>query len=107
MKCKVTRKLRPVRLTDPGAAQRNTISENVHRLKERLLNEQLHQVSDPELRRGLELAANESTALAWNTAYPLLLLPELMAERRRFTEVRHSRQTGIRERSRPKLSIAA
>jgi hypothetical protein len=96
-----------VRATDTNAAQRPTLVESVNQLKDRLLKERLNQVSDEELQRDLQLAANESAALAWATAYPMLVLPELMAERSQVTEIRHSRQARIRERSRSKLSFAA
>jgi hypothetical protein len=92
---------------DSGSTQGRLLLKTMNCLKDRLLGERLRQVSDPELRRGLELAANESAALAYSTAYPLLLLPELMAERSQVTEVRHSRQICIRERSRSKLPFAA
>ena len=107
MKPKAKATTKPLHAMDAVAAQQPALFETMNQLKERLLKEHLIQVADPELSRYLKLAANESTALAWNTAYPLLVLPELMAERGRFTEIRHSRQTGIRERTRSKLSIAA
>jgi hypothetical protein len=89
------------------AGRESGLSKALNQLKERLLDERLMGVSDPELRRSLFLAANESVALAWTTAYPLLMLPELMAEYGRVTETRHDRQNCIRERSRSKLSAAA
>ncbi len=100
MKCKL-------RGSANKAGREPNVSKALHQLKERLLDERLAEVSDPELRRSLFLAANESVALAWTTAYPLLVLPELMAEHGRVTEKRHDRQNCIRERSRSKLSAAA
>ncbi|HKX61086.1 MAG TPA: hypothetical protein VJS65_04570 [Verrucomicrobiae bacterium] len=97
MKWKVKRPNK--RDSQPGVARLSGLSGDVNLLKERLLDERLRAVLDPELRRSLQLAANESAALAWTTAYPLLVLPELMAERGQATETRHNRQNCIRKRN--------
>jgi len=93
--------------SQPGLARLSGLSGDVNLLKERLLDEHLRAISDPELRRSLHLAANESAALAWTTAYPLLVLPELMAERSQATETRHDRQNCIRKRNCSKYPAAA
>src|SRR5215216_3876154 len=76
-------------------------------LKEKLLEERMKCVDDPILRRCLTLAASEAMALAWTTAYPLLMLPELLAEGCRLAQLRFDRQNGIRQRSRSCLHMAA
>lgn len=72
----------------------------VELLKRKILQDRLENVADPELKRGLLTAGNESVALASLTPYPLLLLPELMNETFRTMEARVKRQQFIRERTR-------
>jgi len=51
------------------------------RLKSRLLKPVLDHATDPALRRQLRLAANEASAVAWTTPFPLLVLPVLLEEK--------------------------
>ena len=95
------------RVSQPRAARLSGLSGDINLLKQRLLDDRLRAISDPELRRSLHLAANESAALAWTTAYPLLVLPELMAERSQATETRYDRQNCIRKRICSKYAAAA
>ena len=76
-------------------------------LKARLLDEQLAAAKEPELRRRLRLAAEESASLAWTTPIPLLALPELLAEKAREALRQFERQRCIQERSQPTVSLAA
>ncbi|MBE0542337.1 MAG: hypothetical protein IH623_13200 [Verrucomicrobia bacterium] len=73
-------------------------------LKNRLLRERLARTSQPALNVPLRRAANDAAALAWVTAYPLLVFPVLFEEQA-LTAVRHARlQEGVRERSRELLA---
>lgn len=72
----------------------------------RLLDEQLNEIQDAALRERLRRAAAESASIAWSTAYPLLTLPELFAEKEREARLQHERQLAIQRRSRPALSNA-
>jgi hypothetical protein len=101
------------RLRDVSAKQaerpglRVTESECVELLKQRLLRDRLASVADPELRRWLVLAAEDSAAVAWTTPFPLLVLPELIEERARAAQVRVERQRNILQRGRPQRTLAA
>ena len=74
-------------------------AEEFEQLKRKLLRERLAVESDAEIRRWLEHAADESAALAWTTAYPMLVWPELLEEASRAVGVRAERQRRIRARS--------
>ena len=50
-------------------------------LKERLLRERLEQMDDPGANNQIRRAANEATALALGTCYPLLVFPNLFEEK--------------------------
>jgi hypothetical protein len=54
-------------------------------LKSRLLGEKLEDLADPQLNSHVRRAANEAAALAWITAYPLLVFPGLFDEKTRAT----------------------
>jgi hypothetical protein len=60
---------------------RANLETEFERLKARLLTEQLDLVENPELNAPIRRAANEAAALAWVTFYPLLVFPELFAEK--------------------------
>ena len=62
----------PYRLTEEGRFEQ---------LKSRLLLEKLDELEEPEFNSRLRRAANEAAALAWVTAYPLLVFPSLFEER--------------------------
>jgi hypothetical protein len=62
----------PYRLTEEGRFEQ---------LKSRLLLEKLEELEEPEFNSRLRRAANEAAALAWVTAYPLLVFPALFEER--------------------------
>ena len=50
-------------------------------LKNRLLLERLEELNNPQLNSQLRRAANEASALAWVTAYPVLVFPTLFEEK--------------------------
>lgn len=60
---------------------RANLETEFERLKTRLLAEQLDLVGNPGLNAPIRRAANEAAALAWVTFYPLLVFPELFAEK--------------------------
>ncbi len=74
-------------------------ADDFEQLKQKLLREQLAAESDAETRRWLQHAADESAAVAWTTAYPLLVWPELLEEASRAVRIRAERQRRIRARN--------
>lgn len=60
---------------------RANLETEFERLKARLLAEQLDLAENPELNAPIRRAANEAAALAWVTFQPLLVFPELFAEK--------------------------
>jgi hypothetical protein len=85
----------------PAAPFRGTDETPLERLKHRLLGELLRDAEAPTLFAPLRRAANEATALAETTAYPLLVLPALLEEKARTAR----RQALYPQRNR--LSVAA
>ena len=75
------------------------------RLKARLLAERLEEAWEPELTSFLRRAANDAAALAWVTAYPLLVFPTLFAEFADSAVLRAERQEEVRQRSRELLAV--
>jgi len=57
------------------------LETQLERLKDQLLQESLRRLETPELSGPLRRAGNEAAALAWTTAYPLLVFPELFQEK--------------------------
>jgi len=76
-------------------------------LKRRLLDEQLAAVTDVELMRRLQRAADDSTSLAWATPFPLLALPELLAEKAREAHRQFERQRAILSGRVPSVTMLA
>jgi hypothetical protein len=70
-------------------------------LKSQLLTDQLMSVENPELRRRLSRAADDSASLAWATSVPLLALPELLAEKAQDALLQFERQQRIKGLTRP------
>ena len=68
-------------------------------LKQRLLLETARARSDSATWSCLQGAAEEAASLAWTTPFPLLVLPELFAEKATAACVRSQRQRDIRQRS--------
>jgi len=73
-------------------------------LKKRLLQERLARTRTPGLNDPLRRAANEAAALAWVTAYPILMFPVLFDEKARAALLQARRQDCVRERSRELLA---
>ena len=73
-----------------AAPSRGPLEIELDRLKDRLLQGLLSETEDSRLRPLLRQAATEASALAWTTAYPLLVLPSLLEEKaegaRRYAE---------------------
>ena len=65
----------------PPAPFRAFQETKFEQLKSSLLREALTMTSDNRLNSRLRGAANEAAALAWATAYPLLVFPVLFAEK--------------------------
>jgi len=81
------------------------LESEFERLKSRLLAETLDEAEQPELNVPLRRAANEAAALAWVTFYPLLVFPELFAEKSR-TALRQARRQARVYASSPELVAA-
>lgn len=77
------------------------------RLKHRLTLDWLGRNPDPVRNAVIRQAANEATSMVWTTAHPLLLLPELMAEKVRAALAHQTRQETIRHKSRDLMARAA
>jgi len=75
----------------------------LERLKTQLLAEQLGEAWDSRIRKSLQRAANDAAALAWVTAYPLLVFPVLFEEQVERELRRTLRQHQVRARSRELL----
>jgi hypothetical protein len=74
----------------------------LEQLKKRLLAEVLSDSPAPLPRAAIRRAANEATALAWLTPYPLLFLPGLLQEKAQTAVAQARRQQWVRAQS-PKL----
>ena len=79
---------------------RATETNELERLKLRLLREKLADETNGELTVPLRRAANEAAALAWVTTHPLLVFPALFEEKARITRRQFERQLVVRARSR-------
>ena len=93
---------RPAR-TGHANHQLNTLES----LKSRLMHELLSGETNAELVRRLQRAADESASLAWASPFPLLTLPELLAEKVREAQCQFERQRTIHSRGRNVLQLAA
>jgi hypothetical protein len=93
--------LRPA-LAMPLRAEQET---ELERLKSRLLEVRLARAKAPGLNLALRRAANDAAALAWVTAYPLLVFPVLFDEKARTALLQAQRQDCVRERSRELLAV--
>ena len=74
-------------------------SDALEELKQRLLQETTIARSDPATLSCLRRAAEEAASVAWTTPFPLLVLPELFAEKAAEACIRSQRQRDIRLRS--------
>jgi hypothetical protein len=73
------------------------------RLKNKMLNRQLAEITSPEMNPALRRAANDAAALAWTTIYPLLVFPALFDEIASLALRQTRRQAQVREISRELL----
>src|SRR5689334_11439096 len=90
------------------AWSRNALDSNLlDNLKADFRRQHIAGTNDPELQQHLHRAMAESVSIAWTTPFPLLFLPELLAEKGRQATAQFERQRAIRARSQPKLSFAA
>ena len=83
----------------PLLPYRDVQETRFERLKARLLRERLDGTWEPEFNAWLRRAANEASALAWTTAYPLLVFPALFEEKVREATHRVRRQRSVYQRS--------
>src|SRR5262245_58748094 len=90
----------------PAAPFRALHEDELERLKGRLLRLRLNENGVPELHVRLRRAANEAAALAWASSFPLLVFPELFAEKAGVALKQAQRQASVRERSREILLAA-
>ena len=77
------------------------------KLKYRLLRRLLDDAVQPDLNAPLRRAANDAAALAWTTAFPLLVFPALLEEKAKRAEAQLKKQNQIRLRSEAILVEAA
>jgi len=101
------RKARTVRLSwrnrfdlpsAPAAPYRGLLDTDLEHLKSTLLKELLTSASEPEFHAPLRRAVNDAAAIAWTTAYPLLVLPELVREKAENARSYVRRQAAFRQR---------
>jgi hypothetical protein len=64
-------------------------------LKKRLVSERLSAGTEPGVERMARLAATEAEALAWQTPYPLLVLPALLDEKLDYVSRYAERQQNL------------
>jgi hypothetical protein len=88
----------------PAAVLRAAQEDELERLKNRLLGELLAATGQRETSAPLRQAANEAAALAWVTAFPLLVFPALFEEKAHTARLQAQRQVCVRERSRELLA---
>ena len=93
-----------VRLGPPAPFRARQEAE-LERLKARLLAEQLAACWVPQLGDRLGQAANDAAALAWVSAYPLLVFPVLFEEKAAAALLQAERQERIRLSSRELLAV--
>jgi hypothetical protein len=89
----------------PPAPFRAVQESGFERLKSRLVRERLAEIWEPELSSQVRRAANEAAALAWVTAYPLLVFPMLFEEKAEASLFVADRQKQVRETTRELLAV--
>ncbi len=82
----------------PGVSRAETRAR-LEALKERLLRRYLEDPRTGDLAERLRWAAADAASLAWATAFPLLVLPELVEEKLEAARRQAARQERIRRRS--------
>lgn len=76
-------------------------------LKRRLLKEALGATPEPALLVPVRRAANEAAALAWLEPFPLLVFPQLFAEKVLVADNRARQQSRIRRRTARLMEVFA
>ncbi len=89
----------------PPAPFRALQETELERLKNRLLLRYFKELTESRYNGDVRCAANEAMALAWVTAYPLLLFPGLFEEKAGVALVRAKRQESVRRRSLELLTV--
>lgn len=89
----------------PAAPFRATQETDLERLKLGLLQAYLSKTPRPAFNAYVRRAANEAAALAWMTAYPLLLFPVLFEEKAAGALVQAEKQESVRRRSLRLLAV--
>jgi hypothetical protein len=89
----------------PPAPFRATRENELERLKARLLASLLTDLGNPRHNVYARRAANEASALAWVTPYPLLVFPALFEEKLTLALLQAERQKAIRQRSLELLAV--
>jgi hypothetical protein len=89
----------------PATPFRAVQEDRLEKLKARLLAERLAETWEPEANSQVRRAANEATALAWLTQYPLLVFPVLFDEKAEAAARVAARQRDVRQRSRTLLAL--
>ncbi len=84
---------------ESGVAFRRTQEQPLEVLKNRLLREALGNLQEAGLLALTRRAANEAAALAWLETEPLLVFPELFAEKLEYARGQARRQFRIRVRT--------
>jgi hypothetical protein len=79
----------------PAAPSRGPVEIELDRLKDGLLQRLLEETEDSRLKPLFRRAATEASALAWTTAYPLLVLPMLLEEKAEAARFYAERQARI------------
>jgi hypothetical protein len=88
----------------PSPPLRAKQDAELERLKHQLLEERRGEAWDSRLRGALRRASNDAAALAWVTAYPLLVFPLLFEEKAEVALHQARRQNHVRARSRELLT---
>lgn len=91
----------------PALPFRALLETELERLKGALLQQALGEHRGAGSATALRWAAQDATALAGATPFPLLVLPELFAEKARAALARAARQELIHERTRTLMAEAA
>jgi hypothetical protein len=89
----------------PAAPFRATQETEFERLKNRLLARELTNAPAPEFTPPIRRAANDAAAIAWGTAFPLLLFPVLFEEKAAAGLNRLEKQAHIYKNSRALLAV--
>jgi len=92
--------VRPV----PPAPFRAVQENELERIKNQLLREQLTKAVEPDLNVRLRRAAKDAAAEAWLNYVPLLVFPALFEEKAQSAKIQAARQASIFERSRALLA---